>query len=62
MTIPFIDLKAQFRELEDEIRSGIDRVLEHGRFIMGPEIQELETELARFSGGCAGTGIDGFAS
>jgi UDP-2-acetamido-2-deoxy-ribo-hexuluronate aminotransferase len=50
MTIPFIDLKAQFRELEDEIRSGIDRVLEHGRFIMGPEIQELETELARFSG------------
>lgn len=50
MTILFIDLKAQFRELEDEIRSGIDRVLEHGRFIMGPEIHELETELARFAG------------
>jgi UDP-2-acetamido-2-deoxy-ribo-hexuluronate aminotransferase len=50
MTIPFIDLKAQLRELEDEIRSGIDRVLEHGQFIMGPEVQELETALARFSG------------
>ena len=50
MTIPFIDLKAQFRELEDAIRSGIDRVLEHGRFIMGPEVQELETVLGRFAG------------
>jgi UDP-2-acetamido-2-deoxy-ribo-hexuluronate aminotransferase len=50
MTIPFIDLKAQFRELEDEIRSGIDRVLEHGRFIMGPEVQELEAALAGFAG------------
>lgn len=50
MNIPFIDLKAQFRELEDEIRAGIDRVLVHGQFIMGPEVGELETELARYCG------------
>ena len=50
MTIPFIDLKAQYSEIEDEIRSGIDRVLAHGQFIMGPEVKELETELARFAG------------
>ncbi|TFH48383.1 MAG: DegT/DnrJ/EryC1/StrS family aminotransferase [Lysobacterales bacterium] len=50
MNIPFIDLKAQFRELEDEIRAGIDRVLTHGQFIMGPEVGELEAELARYSG------------
>ncbi|GMQ82654.1 MAG: DegT/DnrJ/EryC1/StrS family aminotransferase [Rhodothermia bacterium] len=50
MSIPFIDLKAQFGQLETEIRAGIDRVLEHGRFIMGPEVGELETELARFVG------------
>ena len=50
MNMPFIDLKAQFSELEQEIRAGIDRVLAHGQFIMGPEIHELESELARFAG------------
>jgi len=50
MNIPFIDLKAQFGELEQEIRARIDRVLEHGQFIMGPEISELESELTRFVG------------
>jgi UDP-2-acetamido-2-deoxy-ribo-hexuluronate aminotransferase len=50
MNIPFIDLKAQFAELESEIRAGIDRVLEHGQFIMGPEVRELESELAKFVG------------
>jgi len=50
MSIPFIDLKAQFAELEPEIRTGIDRVFAHGQFIMGPEVCELESELARFAG------------
>ncbi|MDH3413924.1 MAG: DegT/DnrJ/EryC1/StrS family aminotransferase [Gammaproteobacteria bacterium] len=50
MNIPFVDLKAQFEALEDEIRAGIDRVLAHGKFIMGPEIAELERALAEFAG------------
>ena len=50
MTIPFIDLKAQYEQIEGEIRSGIDRVLTHGQFIMGPEVKELEEALARFAG------------
>lgn len=50
MTIPFIDLKAQYRGIEDEIRAGIEGVLAHGQFIMGPEVKKLETELARFAG------------
>jgi len=50
MNIPFIDLKKQFRVLEKDIRAGIEGVLEHGRFIMGPEIGRLEEELARFAG------------
>ena len=50
MNIPFIDLKAQFGGLESEIRAGSDRVLEHGQFIMGSEVRELERELARFAG------------
>ena len=50
MSIPFIDLKAQFSRLENEIRASMDRVLEHGQFIMGPEVGELEEKLAAFVG------------
>ena len=42
----FIDLQTQFRYLEDDIRNAIDSVLKHGRFIMGPEVFELEEQLA----------------
>jgi UDP-2-acetamido-2-deoxy-ribo-hexuluronate aminotransferase len=50
MTIPFIDLKSQFKALEPEIRRRIDIVLEHGQYIMGPEVAELEARLAAFTG------------
>ena len=50
MTIPFIDLKAQFAALESEIRSRMDNVLHHGQYIMGPEVQELEERLAQYTG------------
>lgn len=46
----FIDLKAQYKKFEPAIRDRIQRVLEHGRFIMGPEIEELETALANYVG------------
>jgi len=46
--IPFIDLKSQFKQIEPEIRTAIDRVLEHGQYIMGPEVFELENNLADF--------------
>lgn len=48
--IPFIDLAAQRRRLGTSIDDAIARVLEHGRFIMGPEVAELESELATFAG------------
>lgn len=48
--IPFIDLAAQFRALEPEIRQRMDRVLEHGQYIMGPEVAELEARLAEYTG------------
>ncbi len=48
MSIEFIDLKAQRKRLENEINSGIQTVLEHGRFIMGPEVKEFESNLAAF--------------
>ncbi len=50
MKIPFIDLKTQYNRLEIQIRSRMDKVFEHGQFIMGPEVFELEGKLAEFAG------------
>jgi UDP-2-acetamido-2-deoxy-ribo-hexuluronate aminotransferase len=50
MTIPFIDLNAQYLALQPQIQERINRVLEHGQYIMGPEVQELEERLASFTG------------
>jgi len=50
MKIPFVDLKAQYAHLKPAIDLAIQRVLEHGQFIMGPEIAELEAALARHVG------------
>ena len=50
MTIPFIDLAAQQRRIRDKIDTRIAAVLNHGKYIMGPEIEELETALSSFCG------------
>lgn len=50
MTIPFIDLKTQYQALKPQIQARIDAVLEHGQYIMGPEVKELEDKLASFTG------------
>ncbi len=50
MTIPFIDLKTQYQALKPEIDSAIHRVLDHGQYIMGPEVKELEDKLTAFTG------------
>lgn len=46
----FIDLKKQYQLIETEILGSIRRVLEHGQYIMGPEIAKLERQLADFLG------------
>ncbi|MDA9942952.1 DegT/DnrJ/EryC1/StrS family aminotransferase [Luminiphilus sp.] len=48
--MPFIDLKAQYAALKPSIQNRMDAVLEHGQYIMGPEVQALECELADFVG------------
>ena len=48
--VPFIDLNAQLSKNRTNIDAAIARVLDHGQFIMGPEVKKLETELAAFSG------------
>ncbi|KQW38264.1 DegT/DnrJ/EryC1/StrS aminotransferase family protein [Rhizobacter sp. Root404] len=52
MTAPldFIDLKSQYTALKDAIAERMQRVLDHGQYIMGPEVAELETKLAAYTG------------
>lgn len=49
-SIDFIDLKSQYRELKTSIDHRIQAVLDHGQYIMGPEVGELEDKLAAFVG------------
>lgn len=46
----FIDLAAQYKHLKKRIDKRIQTVLEHGQYIMGPEVLELEQELAEYVG------------
>ncbi|WP_345864856.1 DegT/DnrJ/EryC1/StrS family aminotransferase [Shewanella algae] len=46
----FIDLEAQYLHLKDKINARIQKVLDHGQYIMGPEVQELEQKLAEYVG------------
>lgn len=48
--IEFIDLKSQQARIKDKIDAGIQRVLSHGQYILGPEVSELEERLAAFVG------------
>lgn len=50
MIIPFTDLQAQYRALQPKIQDRINRVLEHGQYIMGPEVNELEDALSAYTG------------
>ena len=44
----FIDLAAQREKLGDSVERAISKVLNHGQFVLGPEVTELEGRLASF--------------
>ena len=46
----FVDLKAQYAALREKIDARMRAVLEHGQYIMGPEVRELEQRLAEYTG------------
>jgi len=50
LATPFIDLGAQQARVKREIDSAISRVLKHGKYILGPEVDELEERLAAYAG------------
>ena len=60
--IPFIDLNAQQKLIRDKINNRINEVLDHGQYILGPEVKELEDRLSAFTGSkyvlCCSSGTD----
>jgi UDP-2-acetamido-2-deoxy-ribo-hexuluronate aminotransferase len=46
----FIDLKTQYEKYKDYIDARMQKVMQHGQFIMGPEVEELEETLAEYVG------------
>ena len=52
LSVPLLDLKAQFATIGDEVRTAVDRLLTSQQFILGPEVEALERELADYLG-CA---------
>ena len=47
--VEFIDLEAQQKLIRLKIEKAIQRVLDHGQYIMGPEIKDLEVQLCKFT-------------
>ena len=48
--VPFLDLKPQYKALEKQINERVQTVLNHGQFILGPEVEECEKALSQFIG------------
>jgi len=48
MNVPLLDLKQQYLSIKDEVDKAIANVLGHCKFIMGPEVKQLEDELAKY--------------
>lgn len=49
LQVPFLDLRAQYATIREEVRSALDRVIESQRFILGPEVEAFEKEIAEYS-------------
>jgi len=47
--VPLLDLKGQYSAIREEVRAGIDRVADSQQFILGPEVEALEEEIADYS-------------
>ena len=47
--VPLLDLRAQYRAIREEVRAAIDRVADSQQFILGPEVEALEEEIADYS-------------
>ncbi len=56
--IPFVDLKAQYHSIKEEIDRAINRVLESSQFVLGSEVAAFEEDFARFCGAKHGIAVN----
>jgi dTDP-4-amino-4,6-dideoxygalactose transaminase len=57
MKVPLLDLKAQFNPIKNEVMSAVEAVFESQQFINGPQVKELEKQIAAYSGCKSGIGV-----
>ena len=57
MSVPFLDLKAAYLELQPEINAAVVRVLGSGYYILGPEVDAFEAEYAAYCGAAHCVGL-----
>jgi len=57
MAVPLIDLHRQYLAIKDKLDKAVINVLEHGQFILGPEVSRLEQKIASLSGVKYGVGV-----
>ncbi len=57
MAVPLLDLKRQYATIKDKTDAAVLKVLEHCKFILGPEVKELEDKIAALSGVGFGIGV-----
>ena len=57
VAVPLLDLKAQYATIRDEVQEALDRVIESQHFILGPEVEALEREVADYCRCAYGVGV-----
>ena len=58
IVIPFVDLKAQYTSIRDEVNAAIQGVLDSCQFTLGPEVAKFEEEFAVYCGSSMGIGVN----
>lgn len=56
--IPLVDLQAQYRQIEGEIRAAIEKVLDSSQYVLGDEVQRFEDEFASYTGAKFGVAVN----
>ena len=56
--IPFLDLKAQYRSIKEDVQRAIEQVLESGQYVLGDEVAAFEREFAAYSGAAHGVALN----
>ena len=56
--IPFVDLRAQYREIQEEVTEAVARVLANASYVLGSEVESFESEFADYCGAAQGVAVN----